>query len=239
MVRCLWAILPAALLWGASFPLALAAAAHAGGDSGRLVGGIYAANTGGAILGALTFSLILVPTVGTGRSQSILIAIAAVSGLFALAPLAIRPFHIGHASAVAVACVAAVLLVQSVSPVPGMLIAYGRRMMTSLNRSKVLFTGEGINSSIAITEWDDGAIQFHVSGKVEASTESYDMRLQRMLGHMPALMHNDLTDRDLRDGAADYADRNQIFRPAELRSDERQAHADHLRRRAPLRADYA
>jgi spermidine synthase len=64
-------------------------------------------------------------------------------------------------------------------------------MMTSLNRSKVLFTGEGINSSIAITEWDDGAIQFHVSGKVEASTESYDMRLQRMLGHMPALMHND------------------------------------------------
>ena len=72
-----------------------------------------------------------------------------------------------------------------------MLIAYGRRMMTSLGRSKVLYTGEGINSSIAITEWDDGAIQFHVSGKVEASTESYDMRLQRMLGHMPALMHND------------------------------------------------
>ena len=25
-------------------------------------------------------------------------------------------------------------------------------------------------------------IQFHVSGKVEASTEPYDMRLQRMLG---------------------------------------------------------
>jgi spermidine synthase len=72
-----------------------------------------------------------------------------------------------------------------------MLIAYGRRMMTSLNRSRILYTGEGINSSIAISEWDDGAVQFHVSGKVEASTESYDMRLQRMLGHMPALMHKD------------------------------------------------
>jgi len=61
LVRCLWAILPAAFLWGASFPLALAAAAGLEDDPGRLVGGIYAANTGGAILGALGFSMILIP----------------------------------------------------------------------------------------------------------------------------------------------------------------------------------
>ena len=73
--------------------------------------------------------------------------------------------------------------------VPGMLIAYGRRIMTSMNRSKILYTGEGINSSIAISRWEDGAVQFHVSGKVEASSEPYDMRLQRMLGHIPALYH--------------------------------------------------
>ena len=30
---------------------------------------------------------------------------------------------------------------------------------------------------------------FHVSGKVEASSEPQDMRLQRMLGHIPALLH--------------------------------------------------
>src|ERR1039457_839065 len=53
LVRCLWALGPAALLWGASFPLSLAAAANREGDTGRLVGGIYAANTGGAIVGAL------------------------------------------------------------------------------------------------------------------------------------------------------------------------------------------
>jgi spermidine synthase len=191
MVRCLWAIMPAALLWGASFPLALAAAANKEGDSGRLVGGIYAANTGGAIVGALMFSLVLAPSVGTAKSQSSLIAIAAVSGLCVLAPMALRPLRVGRAAAIVAASVIAVLLVQGVTPVPGMLIAYGRRMITSMNRSRILFTGEGINSSIAITEWDDGAIQFHVSGKVEASTESYDMRLQRMLGHMPALLHKD------------------------------------------------
>jgi len=63
--------------------------------------------------------------------------------------------------------------------------------MTSTGSSKILYTGEGMNSSIAISEWNDGAVQFHVSGKVEASTEPYDMRLQRMLGHMPALFHKD------------------------------------------------
>ncbi len=50
LVRCAWAILPAACLWGASFPLAIAAVASPGKDAGRLVGGIYAANTVGAIL---------------------------------------------------------------------------------------------------------------------------------------------------------------------------------------------
>jgi spermidine synthase len=195
MVRVLWAILPAALLWGASFPLALAAAAVSSGasaaDSGRLVGGIYAANTFGAILGALTFSLILTPAIGTSHSQGILILIAAAGGLCALASGAVSPLRIGNAAPLAAALVIAVLLSQNVSPIPGMLIAYGRRIMTSLGRCQVLFTGEGINSSIAITQWDDGAIQFHVSGKVEASTESYDMRLQRMLGHLPALLHKD------------------------------------------------
>ena len=76
IVRCLWALLPAALLWGASFPLALAAAASEEGDPGRLVGGIYAANTGGAIVGALASSMILVPWIGTGPSQAVLIAAA-------------------------------------------------------------------------------------------------------------------------------------------------------------------
>src|SRR5205823_3331129 len=87
------------------------------------------------------------------------------------------------------AAIGALLLARTVSGVPGMLIAYGRRMTTSASRSKILFTGEGMNSSIAISKWDDGAVQFHVSGKVEASTEPYDMKLQRMLGHMPALIH--------------------------------------------------
>jgi spermidine synthase len=191
MVRVIWAILPPTLLWGASFPLALAAAAGSEDDSAGLVGRIYAANTFGAILGALIFTLILIPWIGTEGAQQTLIILAALGGLVVLAPLVWRGRTAIGAIALLASLVVAGYLVSAVSPVPPELVAYGRRMMTSVGRSKVLYVGEGINSSIAITRWDDGAYQFHVSGKVEASTESYDMRLQRLLGHMPALFHPD------------------------------------------------
>jgi spermidine synthase len=189
MVRVLWAVLPAALLWGASFPLALAAVAPRGGDSGRLVGRVYAANTGGAIVGALAFSMVLIPWIGTRYSESVLIGIGALSALVVLGPLVWRARSAAGAVALLAATACAALMATRVSGVPGELIAYGRRMTTSMGKSEILYTAEGMNSSIAISRWSDGAIQFHVSGKVEASTEPYDMRLQRMLGHLPALIH--------------------------------------------------
>jgi len=189
LVRVIWAIFPATLLWGASFPLALAAAATKDDDPGRLVGGIYAANTAGAIAGALAFSMILIPHIGTQNCERTLIAIAGVSALFVLGPYVWNRGVKVH-DAILVACViGAGYLVASTPAVPPALIAYGRRFMLNLNTSEILYVGEGLNSSIAISRYQDGAIQFHVSGKVEASTETYDMRLQRALGHLAGLVH--------------------------------------------------
>jgi spermidine synthase len=56
-------------------------------------------------------------------------------------------------------------------------------------KSEVLYTIEGRNSSVAITRWTDGAIEIDVNGHVEATTETYDMKLQRMVGHLPAVLH--------------------------------------------------
>ncbi len=86
-VRCLWALFPATVLWGASFPFALAAVASPGQDPGRLVGRVYAANTLGAIGGALLFSVVLIPAIGTQQAQRVMIACAAAAGLLALAPM--------------------------------------------------------------------------------------------------------------------------------------------------------
>ena len=203
LFRCTWAILPAACLWGASFPLALAAAASRGSDAGKLVGGIYAANTVGAIVGATTFSLIVITVWDTQRAQQALIGFSALAALLVLAPV-VWPFRnnkfdLRVGASVAVTFLVAVMLILSVPPVPGPLVAYGRSLprVLALRDAEtkdrfvpnILYVGEGLNASVAVSEISGRSRNFHVSGKIEASTLPRDMRLQRMLGHLPALNH--------------------------------------------------
>jgi spermidine synthase len=200
LVRTIWAIFPATLLWGASFPLAVAAAATKGQDPARLLGGVYAANTVGAIAGAVGFGMIVIPWLGTQAAHRLLIALASVSALLVLIPaLAALPRTAARvAPARANAAVAwlalplflAVVLARTVPDVPPVLIAYGRYAPT-YDPPNALYVGEGMNASVAVTELDNGDRNFHVSGKIEASTEPQDMRLQRMLGHLSALLHDD------------------------------------------------
>ena len=203
LLRCIWAVLPAACLWGASFPLALASVAVRGRDPGRLVGGIYAANTVGAIIGAIGFSMIAIPLVGTQNSQRLIIGLSTVAGILMLMPLLwrkiestpaysiVKLYAVRFAGAVSlsVSLGLTVILIWTVSKVPVGLVAYGRNLPTMMEDSETLYVGEGMNASIAVTEMNDGVRCFHVSGKVVASTDPLDMRLQLMLGHIPALLH--------------------------------------------------
>jgi spermidine synthase len=183
-VRALTAMLPPTILWGASFPLAFAAVKS--GGPGRVVGGVYAANTFGAIFGALGVSLVLIPWIGTQNSQRVLMALSAAGGLVLLAPAARQASVAAFAAGVA-ALAACLFLIMGVDRVPDELIAYGRRMPMNAGKSTILFTGEGRNTSIAVSRWhEDNSLQFHVAGKVEASTNTLDMVLQRMLGHLAA-----------------------------------------------------
>lgn len=186
LTRCAWTVLPAALLWGASFPLALSSAAERGEDPARLVSGVYAANTIGAIVGALGFSLVLVPLVGTQDAQRCIIVLA---GAAAVAMFARRRLTRRSLIALAGTTMVACLTILVTPSVPGLLVAYGRYMVTWLGQVEVQYVGEGMNSSVAVaTLTSSGATQFHVSGKVEASNLPQDMRLQRMLAHLPALV---------------------------------------------------
>ncbi len=193
LVRCALAVLPAACLWGASFPLALAALIEPGRDASRLVGRLYAANTVGAILGAVICSLVLIPLIGTRDAQRILIALSAIGGVLLLVSQrrdATRTVSAGVVVPV-VAAVSALLLIATMPALPGVLVAHGRWAVTWIGRTDMLYIGEGMNSSIAVTKvHSSGATQFHVSGKVEASSLPEDMRLQRMLAHLPALVHS-------------------------------------------------
>ncbi len=207
--RCLWAVLPPACLWGASFPLALAAVASRGQDPGRLVGGVYAANTIGAIAGALVFSLLLVPVIGTAGAERGLIGLAAMAALVALMPLlwpAPGTVRTGGAAMLAAAMGVAGWLAWSVTPVPWEIVAFGRETPSFLPQSApgivkevpdepgdpdvfCTYVGEGTNVSVAVTLTREGVRSFHGAGKIQASTQTADMRLQRMLGHIPSLVH--------------------------------------------------
>ena len=189
MARTLWTILPPAILWGASFPLALAAVAAPGEDPGKLAGEVYAANTLGSIFGALVTSLILVPAIGTTNCETMLIALPAIGSFFLLGPYIKETKSQAVTAIFAVAMVVVLFLAKDVKPIPGEVIAYGRRVATYTNKAQILYTVEGRNSSVAISRWGDGATEVDVNGHVEATTEPYDMKLQRMVGHLPALLH--------------------------------------------------
>jgi spermidine synthase len=150
----------------------------------------------GAIAGALLFSMVLIPALGTQQSQRVMIACAAAAGLLALAPVVISPMDktarpLPPALGLAGALTLAIALATSVGPVPPALIAYGRELPTRRDLPNFLYVGEGMNASVAVTQFPlpSAPRAFHVSGKVEASTEPGDMRLQRLLGHLPALLH--------------------------------------------------
>ena len=211
MVRCLWVVLPAAILWGASFPLALAAVATTEVDAARLAGAVYAANTVGAIFGSLVTSFLVIPWIGSSHAEQVIIIASALSSLLMLEPaLSARNSELGTQNAepgtrnpkpatraawslggtvvLAVAMVSAGFLARSVHELPGLLVAYGRYAATRVGQADIIYVGEGLNATVAVSELPNGVRNYHNAGKVQASSEPQDMRLQRMLGHMTTLI---------------------------------------------------
>jgi spermidine synthase len=194
LVRCLWVVLPGAILWGASFPLALVAIASTEQDAARLAGGVYAANTLGAIAGSLVTSFILVPWIGSSHATQALIIVSALSALLMLEPSytgateGAPRFRLAGTLVLAAAMVAAGLLARYVQPLPGLLVAYGRYSATRIGQADIIYVGEGVNASVAVSELSNGVRNYHNAGKVQASSEPQDMRLQRMLGHLTTLV---------------------------------------------------
>ncbi|HEY6362624.1 MAG TPA: fused MFS/spermidine synthase [Vicinamibacterales bacterium] len=191
LMRAVWVILPGALLWGASFPLALAAVADRQHDPARLVGGVYAANTVGAILGAIGTSLFLIGSFGSQFAQQVLISVALLSGLLMLVPAGAeippRARTIAWVTALAAALLAT-FVARAVPPLPGLLVAHGRYSATWVGLNQIVYVGEGVTASVAVSRTASGTLNYHNAGKIQASSEPQDMRLQRMLGHITTLV---------------------------------------------------
>jgi spermidine synthase len=192
LVRCIWVVLPAACLWGASFSFAVAAAGTAGQDPAQLVGAVSAANTAGAIVGALAAPL-LVWGLGSQRVQQLLLATAALSAVCVLLPELGSGRDNGRQRrrewlSLVPALAVAAALVWVVPPVSGPLVAYGRFSALAGGRQDIFYVGEGLQTAVAVSRTQSGRLNYHNAGKVQASSEPQDMRLQRMLGHLTTLV---------------------------------------------------
>lgn len=187
LLRTAYVVLPAALLWGASFPLALAALVRAGEIPRRAVGRLYAVNTAGAIVGALATTFLLVTALGSQRTQQLLVVATAAAAVLLLLTSSTtrRGRRVAAAAATSVALLAAAF---AVPPLPPELVAYGRFLPTRGLGANVVYVGEGLTASVAVTEEPNGTLTYHNAGKTQASTYPEDMRLQRMLGHLATLL---------------------------------------------------
>jgi len=188
-------LLPMTIAFGAAFPFAVALASGRDDTVTEHLGRIYAINTLGAILGSLLAGFVLIPTIGlhmTIRAVAALSGIAAIAIFFRAHRGRARTFGFGFAAAVLAAVAVApqwdrsLLSSGAYKYAPAM---RGSNLATSLTAGELLSYREGSAGTVAVRKLT-GTISLAIDGKVDASNAG-DMLTQRMLAHVPLLLHPD------------------------------------------------
>ncbi len=194
------------MLFGASFPVAARVVSGSVRLLGRSIGNIYAINTVGSIVGSLLAGFLLVPRLGTQKSEFLGAgASIALGALILWMNPRIRPWRrmvtTGVAVAVFVGSVVALprwdmrVLLWGVWHKAAAFMPVGREPKTlteigeQLQEGRLIFYDEGIGATAAVFEEFGKIRTFVVDGRIEASTLITDMRIQRLLGHIPMLLH--------------------------------------------------
>ncbi len=187
------------LILGAALPMSMGIVSRALGQLGRDVGGVYLANTAGAIAGSVLTGFALIPLLGSERSLAagVLLNLALCgAGLVGFGGHPLRRV-VGLAGTLAVAGVC--LLQPSWPPAvfdSGLgsrldaIVAKGpldlaRRLERSPSRLR--FLEEGVNATVSVREYPN-QLTLLVNGKPDASTGG-DMTTQASLGAIPLLAH--------------------------------------------------
>jgi spermidine synthase len=205
-------LLPATLALGATFPLALAAAADPASTVARDTARVYTANTVGAIAGALAAGFGLIPAVGLRSTFQIAAIVSVLGGALCLAAALsatktrkhentsffalswVRGKSVLTAAAIGVPAITAILMVP---PWDRALLASGAYkyapylqsddLDTILRAGTLEYYKEGAAGTVSVRELT-GTRSLAIDGKVDASNGG-DMLTQRLLGLLPVLIH--------------------------------------------------
>ena len=187
---------PMTIAFGAAFPFAVAVATRRDETVSADLGVIYAANTAGAIAGALLAGFALIPRFGlqdTIRFVSILGALGAIA-VVAVARTSGTARILSSAVALAVIAFGFWLpdwdrLLLSGGGYKYAAMLRGPDLRSGLTAGELLYYGEGPTGTVAVRK-AGGTISLAIDGKVDASN-SGDMLTQRLLAHVPLLLHPD------------------------------------------------
>lgn len=194
-------LVPIAVLSGIAFTAVVRLVRDRASSTGQAVGATFGANSIGSAAGAVAAGFALLPSLGIERTLLALGWAAALLGLAVAwrATAAARSRRLAFAALV----LAAMALARAGHPGWDPLIlssgAYfsprthvdGRRvaLRDRLRSVELVFFREGATATIAVTRTPDGRLHFTSDGKVEADTSPHSMVLQRMMGHIPMLLH--------------------------------------------------
>ena len=185
-------VLVPACAMGAALPLGIAAWRNEVGSRGWAVGGMYAANTIGAIVGSVLAGFAFLPWLGaTG-----LIRLGATLGmvvtvvLFLLDRTSSQRQRLGWAGLCA-AMLAAFAFALPQTDIKNLQQGVFRRLQASEERSPIgsslLYAREGTNATVTVFRTPNSTV-LKVNGKADASTGG-DMDSQYLLGHLPMFLH--------------------------------------------------
>jgi len=178
------------VLMGAIFPFVTRIIAVKDGESGAAVGRAYAVNTLGTIFGSFFAGFVMIRLLGIRNSIVIAALLNALIGVWLLvqskpAGEPIRNRLLGSALVVLAIPMFAVLtgewdrLLLSSGPYLG---------RDQKKQQKIVYYGEGIDTTVAVMQEKGGGLTLAVNGKPDASTDLTDMPTQLLLGHLPALL---------------------------------------------------
>jgi spermidine synthase len=187
------------LLLGAALPMAMGIISRAIGQVGRDVGGVYLANTFGAILGSVLTGFVLVP--GLGSQTTLVVGLVANLVLVGYGVLTFgRTLQLKVAGCTVVLLMAVPSLFQPAWPslvfdsglgyrLEGRPASSKRELVSLLYRSpnRLLFHEEGRNATITVRRYPNG-MSLLVNGKPDASTAK-DMLTQVLLGVVGTMSH--------------------------------------------------
>lgn len=191
-------VLPLAVVFGFNFPAVIVLVGGARGDNAgesAIVGKAYAANTLGAIVGAMAAGLWLVSWLGNFR---LVVLTAGVNLLLAVRlELRLSPRSVSRL-AMNVACLVAIFFVglssyfTNKSLLSLSAVLYGDSYQGHLTLGEIaatndlVFAADGVNASISVLR-SDNYVALRINGKTDASTG--DARTQLLLGHLGGALH--------------------------------------------------